>query len=697
MSIADFYISNGIDPWDHRQFENWIVGTKLEFQQQTRRRRRSAPYTESSLNDYQICDIAEKEEWNKIEHTEDERDENEDVPRDRKLSFRKGKYEVEFFLDRRSVTSREIVNVNVNHTATPTITTTQRIRVNRSIVMKYVPNILEDPTNHNFDTGTRNVIGVIHTWKGSYGFVRTFHHTQYGQGGGWTHGYRKNEYFVHQSKLSSELLAQKNSYKFLGLTPVIFDTVPTDEKLDRAVNVQLWTGSYHGHPNSDPSCSSPLYVHNNNSNSVVTPSPGGGRKRRKLSRFSWTEDELLTDRDQAEKEIKRDQREERDRQEEVERFNESCCVIDETMVDYLLRGKLNDEYEAYAWIDDESWLIIDQEEAEEEMDQEEADEEERFNDDLLNNLVWGKLSDDYDEPSWMNDEDGLIIDREMAEEEIYHQEEADEEERVHEDLLDYLVRETLSDDYEEYSWINDEDQLIIDREDVEIEMNNQEKDDAEERVNEGLVAIPPNPVQTYTEFYHAWTKRHAKLSRFHSSTSGNDRQWAKYYAEESSRAAHHFYENPHATSVPFSLPPAPPPATTGPLPVTAAASSSSANKSNSAGSVTRYVKRNMERRELENDPLLKKLFPWSEQELLVDQEEIEDDMHREEMEEERRVDKDFINFITETFMYDSACPWSEEDLEFDAELFLDLIGLELTIAWWTKFTKNGRFGSRNIV
>jgi len=118
--------------------------------------------------------------------------------------------------------------------------------------------------------------------------------------------------------------------------------------------------------------------------------------------------------------------------------------------------------------------------------------------------------------------------------------------------------------------------------------------------------IPPNPVQTYTEYYHAWTKRHAELSRCHSSTSENDRQWAKYYAEESSRAAHHFYENPHATSVPFSLPPAPPPATTGSLPVTAPASSSSANKSNSAGSVTRYVKRNMERRELENDPLLKK-------------------------------------------------------------------------------------------
>ena len=501
MSIADFYISNGIDPWDHRQFENWIVGTKLEFRQQSRPRRRlrSAPYTESSLNDYLICDIAEKEEWNKIERTADERDENEDVPRDRKLSFRKGKYEVEFFLDRRSVTSREIVNVNVNHTATPSITTTQRIRVNRSIVMKYVPNILEDPTNHNFDTGTRNVIGVIHTWKGSYGFVRTFHHTQYGQGGGVTHGYQKNEYFVHQSKLSSELLAQKNSYKFLGLTPVIFDTVPTDEKLDRAVNVQLWTGSYHGHPNSDPSCSSPLYVHNNNSNSVVTPSPGGGRKRRKLSRFSWTEDELLTDRDQAEKEIKRDRRE------EVERFHENCCVTEEDMVDYLLRGKLNDEYEAYAWIDDESWLIIDQEEAEEEMDQEEADEEERFNDDLLNNLVWGKLSDDYDEPSWMDDEDGLIIDREIAEEEIYHQEVVDEEERFYEDLLNNSVVGKLSDDYDELSWMDDENGLIIDREIAEDEMN-QEKDDEEERVHEGLVDYLLSEIVLYDDLF-PWYKQ----------------------------------------------------------------------------------------------------------------------------------------------------------------------------------------------
>ena len=114
--------------------------------------------------------------------------------------------------------------------------------------------------------------------------------------------------------------------------------------------------------------------------------------------------------------------------------------------------------------------------------------------------------------------------------------------------------------------------------------------------------IPPNPVQTYTKYYHAWTKRHAELSRFNSRTSEDDSQWAKYYAEESSRAAHHFYENPQATSVPFPLPPAPPSATTGSLPATAATRRTRPSNS----SVTRYVNRNMQRRELENDPHLKR-------------------------------------------------------------------------------------------
>jgi hypothetical protein len=85
--------------------------------------------------------------------------------------------------------------------------------------------------------------------------------------------------------------------------------------------------------------------------------------------------------------------------------------------------------------------------------------------------------------------------------------------------------------------------------------------------------VPPNPVQTYTQYFHAWTKRVEELSSYldtsqHHDNNDNDskrqiveneRQWAKYYAEESSRAAHHFHKQPQATTAPFAFPPAPPP------------------------------------------------------------------------------------------------------------------------------------------
>ena len=80
--------------------------------------------------------------------------------------------------------------------------------------------------------------------------------------------------------------------------------------------------------------------------------------------------------------------------------------------------------------------------------------------------------------------------------------------------------------------------------------------------------LPPNPVTTYTEYYHGWTAHgkecQANLRRLGPANT-HERQeaqrmvdWAKYYADESSRAAHFFYQNPNATSAPFDLPPAPP-------------------------------------------------------------------------------------------------------------------------------------------
>jgi len=150
--------------------------------------------------------------------------------------------------------------------------------------------------------------------------------------------------------------------------------------------------------------------------------------------------------------------------------------------------------------------------------------------------------------------------------------------------------------------------------------------------------VPPNPVETFTQYYHGWTKREEELKK-HVNAGKNDnerqtaesnRQWAKYYAEESSRAAHHFHQLPRSTFAPFDLPPAPPTAesisrnniknrnstvtsvtsssSNAHNKKTTSSSSSSTSQSTSngfSGSITRYVKRNIERPELGNDPKLK--------------------------------------------------------------------------------------------
>eukprot|EP00533_Pseudo-nitzschia_delicatissima_P003636 CAMPEP_0116095264 /NCGR_PEP_ID=MMETSP0327-20121206/9571_1 /TAXON_ID=44447 /ORGANISM="Pseudo-nitzschia delicatissima, Strain B596" /LENGTH=775 /DNA_ID=CAMNT_0003586921 /DNA_START=120 /DNA_END=2447 /DNA_ORIENTATION=- len=143
--------------------------------------------------------------------------------------------------------------------------------------------------------------------------------------------------------------------------------------------------------------------------------------------------------------------------------------------------------------------------------------------------------------------------------------------------------------------------------------------------------VPPNPVETFTQYYHAWTKREEQLKNYLNSCSSKERQnvesnrqWAKYYAEESSRAAHHFHQNPQARSAPFDLPPAPPTAETINNHVvnhhqnnkksyaTAVSgtnstkqNNSSSSSSSSSGSITRYVKRNIDRPALQQDPKLK--------------------------------------------------------------------------------------------
>jgi hypothetical protein len=73
-----------------------------------------------------------------------------------------------------------------------------------------------------------------------------------------------------------------------------------------------------------------------------------------------------------------------------------------------------------------------------------------------------------------------------------------------------------------------------------------------------------NLVQLYTEYYHAYTEQAQRWEPHLQSPdpkirSDADQQyrWAKYQADESSRAAHFFHQNPGATSAPFDLPPPP--------------------------------------------------------------------------------------------------------------------------------------------
>ena len=59
MSIAEFYISNEIDPWDQRSFDNWVLDN-LEPESQPL----NLCYWRNKLK---INDVAEKERWTQME------------------------------------------------------------------------------------------------------------------------------------------------------------------------------------------------------------------------------------------------------------------------------------------------------------------------------------------------------------------------------------------------------------------------------------------------------------------------------------------------------------------------------------------------------------------------------------------------------------------------------------------------------
>ena len=83
--------------------------------------------------------------------------------------------------------------------------------------------------------------------------------------------------------------------------------------------------------------------------------------------------------------------------------------------------------------------------------------------------------------------------------------------------------------------------------------------------NQSSNVIPPDPVATFTKYYHGWQKvvkeHEAYVRTLHPGTPKEEAErhlgWARYYGDQASRAAHFFYQNPGATSAPFDIPPAP--------------------------------------------------------------------------------------------------------------------------------------------
>ena len=63
-----------------------------------------------------------------------------------------------------------------------------------------------------------------------------------------------------------------------------------------------------------------------------------------------------------------------------------------------------------------------------------------------------------------------------------------------------------------------------------------------------------NKIGLYTRYYHEW-----KAIADSSASTKSEKEWATYYADLASRAAHFFHQNPYSTTAPpHDLPPAPP-------------------------------------------------------------------------------------------------------------------------------------------
>ncbi len=70
--------------------------------------------------------------------------------------------------------------------------------------------------------------------------------------------------------------------------------------------------------------------------------------------------------------------------------------------------------------------------------------------------------------------------------------------------------------------------------------------------------INTNLVQMYTQYYHQWMALHAEYSK--NPTMERDAQWANYYSDLATQAAHYYHANPTIITAPSNLvlPPAPP-------------------------------------------------------------------------------------------------------------------------------------------
>lgn len=223
MSIADFYISNGLDPYnsqDCMDFFEWNRPVLFPSDRPKRRR-----YSTQALHEDELDRLSEG--WKKLVPDEQHLA-NTVQALDPTVRYQKDAFRLVFFCVTGYVESYE----------------GETKLFDKKILMKHVPAVFCDPTTESFDQGAprSNVVGTVCKWTPrGFGFIKASD--------------TGIQYFCHKSKLQNDI----SVYKLL-LQPnveVMFDTKPAandhdDSKLDEAVNVRFYDSAAAAAAKDDP-------------------------------------------------------------------------------------------------------------------------------------------------------------------------------------------------------------------------------------------------------------------------------------------------------------------------------------------------------------------------------------------------------------------------------------------------------------